>query len=110
MKLPNYENAYISKSKIAEYLLSETHILGKTKAVFFTSMGYSSDNWQVLKEDLLSIASSADIHEEISTDFGMKYILDGVVESPSGKTINLRTVWITEKSSNNPRLITAFPR
>lgn len=37
MKLPDKEKAYIPLLKIKDYLLSETHPIGKSKAKFFRS-------------------------------------------------------------------------
>jgi len=39
MKLPDREKAYIPLLKIKDYLLSETHPIGKSKAKFFRSCG-----------------------------------------------------------------------
>lgn len=35
MELPNKSHAYVSTRKIADYLLSETHAVGKSKPSFF---------------------------------------------------------------------------
>ena len=44
MKLPNRENAYIPPRKLTEYLLSETHSIGKSKAKFFRAIGFDEEN------------------------------------------------------------------
>ncbi|MGH7599609.1 MAG: DUF6883 domain-containing protein [bacterium] len=40
MKLPNREKAYIPPSKLRDYLLSETHVVGRGKAKFFRMFGF----------------------------------------------------------------------
>jgi len=40
---------------------------------------------------------------------GIKYIVDGRLSTPSGKKVTVRTVWIVDKGSENPRLVTAYP-
>jgi lysophospholipid acyltransferase (LPLAT)-like uncharacterized protein len=40
LKLPNYENAVISETKITGYLLSTKHRDGRSKAEFFTRLGF----------------------------------------------------------------------
>jgi hypothetical protein len=40
---------------------------------------------------------------------GKKYIVDGAIESPGGKTPMVRTVWIIDKGENIPRLVTVYP-
>lgn len=42
--LPNAEDAYIPWEKLTDYLLSETHAVGKAKARFFRAHGYNENN------------------------------------------------------------------
>jgi hypothetical protein len=46
----------------------------------------------------------------METVHGKKYIVDGAIETPSGKTPVVRTVWIVDEGSDVPRLVTAYPR
>ena len=39
----------IPVAKIKEYLLSETHIVGKSKAKFFQAVGFNKSNAKLLK-------------------------------------------------------------
>ena len=48
MKLPNYKNAYIPNEKLTEYLLSETHPTGNSKAKLFRSLGFNETNTSLL--------------------------------------------------------------
>jgi hypothetical protein len=41
---------------------------------------------------------------------GRKYIIDGLIDSPSGASAAIRTVWIIEQGESIPRLVTAYPR
>ena len=52
MRLPNIENAVIDSEKSRDYLLSVSHPVGRFKAVFFSSLGYSQEDWQQLEADL----------------------------------------------------------
>ena len=68
MKLPNYNNVYIPFAKTNEYLLSETHIVGKSKAKFFRAVGFNKSNAKLLKKvkmihELDTIVLSRDIKE-----------------------------------------------
>ena len=38
-----------------------------------------------------------------------RYAIDGPLESPDGRNPLVRTVWMLEKGSTAPRLITAYP-
>ncbi len=44
MKLPGNRDAVVQDGKLADYLLSETHPVGKAKAKYFRSLGYSIAN------------------------------------------------------------------
>jgi Domain of unknown function (DUF4926)/Domain of unknown function (DUF6883) len=60
MKLPAAERAVIAPAKIRDYLVSTSHPVGRFKAPFFASLGYTSANWRRLERDLLAIAMSGD--------------------------------------------------
>jgi len=109
MSLPNYEKAYVPKQKVRDYLLSETHAVGKAKAKYFRSLGYTEENADQLAGDLLNIAKSEGVRQEIASDYGTKYIIDGDLVTPIGTTVRLRTVWVTESYDERPRFVTAYP-
>ncbi len=46
MRMPGAERAVIDSAKIRDYLLSPSHPVGRFKAVFFASLGYTA--WIVL--------------------------------------------------------------
>jgi len=109
MSLPNFEEAYIPKQKIADYLLSETHAIGKAKARFFRSVGYTEKHADQLTEALLMIAKSEKVSREIVSTYGTKYLIDGEIATPLGITARLRTVWVVESHNKRPRFVTAYP-
>jgi len=109
MKLPNRENAYIPTSKLKDYLLSETHPVGRSKAKFFRNFGFDEINVEQLEQGLLTIAQSQEVNETILTLHGAKYVIDGLLQTPIGRTVSIRTVWIIEKNRNYPRFVTAIP-
>ena len=77
MKLPNRENAYISPEKLTDYLLSETHPVGKSKAKFLRSVGFNESNVDVLEQSLILIAQSNEVIDTTKTSHGTKYVVDG---------------------------------
>ena len=109
MILPSRDQAFISKQKLKEYLLSETHIIGKAKAKFFRSIGYSEKNANELAKALLMIAKSNEVTQEIITPYGTKYIVEGEISPPSGNIVRILTVWVIELNDRRPRLVTAYP-
>ena len=58
MLLPNCEAAYVPAEKLNDYLLSETHAVGKAKAKDFRSLGYTKANAGQLADAVLMIAKS----------------------------------------------------
>lgn len=109
MELPNKLRAYVSIRKIADYLLSETHAVGKTKAKFFRSLGFNETNASQFQKVLLDIAQTETVVEVNETIYGKKYVVDGELKAPNGDMIHLRTVWIIETGGDIPRLVTAYP-
>lgn len=109
MQLPNRESAYIPRSKLIDYLLSRTHAVGKSKARFFYKFGFDETNGDTFEQGLRKIAQNYEITEQISMPYGEKYIIDGVLQTPRGSAINIRTVWIIEKGEINPHFVTAYP-
>jgi hypothetical protein len=109
MQLPNRFQAYIPSPKLSAYLLSETHSVGKAKATFFRALGFNESNVHSLEHGLLTLAHSAPVHEVVPSPHGVKYIIEGVLETPSGNAPRICTVWILEIGETNPRFVTAYP-
>ncbi len=72
MKLPNSEYAYIPRSKRNDYLLSETHIVGRLKAKFLRMLGFDDSNIVLLEKGLITIAQNKEIGKVISSPHGKK--------------------------------------
>jgi len=109
MQLPNCLQAYIPSEKLSAYLLSETHAVGKAKATFFRALGFNETNIPLLEHELLTLAHSAPVQDMVPSPHGVKYIIEGVLEAPSGASPSIRTVWILETGETNPRFVTAYP-
>jgi hypothetical protein len=61
LKLPNYDHAVISETKITGYLLSTKHRDGRSKAECFTQLGFSPDAWVDLVKVLLRHAAENEV-------------------------------------------------
>lgn len=109
MELPNKSKAHVPVEKIIDYLLSETHSVGKSKARYFRSYGFNDENASVLVNALLEIAQTAQVQNTEKSQFGVKYVLDGEIDTPNGDMIQITTVWIIENGSAIPRFVTAYP-
>ena len=109
MRLPNGGSAIVSEAKIRDYLLSPTHPIGRFKAVFFSALGYTIDNWERLQADLLKLAESGEAFVEQASAYGQKYEVRGILIGPLGRQADLITVWIVLNGGTYPQFVTAYP-
>jgi hypothetical protein len=109
MKLPLAEYTFVDQSKIVDYLLSPAHPDGQTKARFFIGLGFDPDHWQKLAAALREVGTSNEVSASVQSVYGTRYVVDGVLDTPSNRAVRVRTVWIFEPGNIGPRLITAYP-
>ena len=109
MQLPNRRQAYIPRRKLTDYLLSDTHAVGRSKAQFFRALGFDETNVTLLEQDLLAIAQNEPVTEVVLSPHGTKYVIDAPLATPSGTVAQIRTVWIIETTTDSPRFVTAYP-
>lgn len=109
MRLPNAEKALIERRKLTEYLLSETHPAGRFKAQFFKKLGFDQASVEQFEEWLRAIALNEPVTEIVSSPYGVKYIVDGQVTTPSAEQMTIRKVWLIEHGDERPRFVTAYP-
>jgi hypothetical protein len=109
MKLPHGDSAQIPPGKLLGYLLSETHSVGRAKAKFFRSLGFNEANVNLLHRGLIRLAQSEDVKESMTTLHGTKYVIEGLLVAPSGRSVHILTVWIVDRGVEQPRFVTAYP-
>ena len=109
-KMPNAEKAVIDADKLRGYILSFSHPLGRFKAAIFKKLGYSAENWKLLENSLKELILTNYVAKIEDTEYGRKYIVEGLIVSPSGENVHLVTVWIILKKEFSPRFVTAYPR
>jgi hypothetical protein len=110
MKLPNANKAVVVPEKIADYLLNPVHPDNGGKAEFFTRLGFHRNQWETLASTLQALAQTAEVTRVTESPHGKKYVIIGQIESPSGETAQVQTIWIVDKGLNVARLVTAYPR
>lgn len=108
MPFPDAEHAIITEEKVCDYLLNTSHPVGGPKAVWFLSLGYSMENWQLLADDLRHVAMSCDDFVAKSSPYGVKYETRSEIAVPPHRNGRVVAVWIVEANSR-PRLVTAYP-
>lgn len=97
MFLPEQYKIEIATAKLNEYLLNRSHPFGWSKANYF--FGHAIESMDVLQKILIDIISR---NKVIKTEFGRKYIVDGMKEEFN---VSLRTVWVVLKGENSCKLL-----
>lgn len=103
------ERVRIDEVKITEYLLSESHPDGKSKAAFFLQCGFSVAQWNDMAEALREHAAQNAITITVASTYGTKYVVEGRITTPNQRHPFIRSVWIQEPDDDMPRLVTAYP-
>ena len=108
MPIPDARRAIVAPEKVRDYLLNPEHPDGGSKAVWFHSLGYTRDQWELLAHDLIGVARDCDEFDTERTKFGVKYKARGSVGRPNQRPGSVLTVWVVE-DDDPPRLVTAYP-
>ena len=107
-KLPCPEQTIVHIEKLTDYCLNPEHPSGKHKArVFKTSLNLGIEEAGTLRTILLDV-----VHREIAIPtkrnaYGQKYVIDFEM-SHSGRTAEIRSVWIVRDDENFPRFVTCY--
>lgn len=109
MNVPNAHNADVPDRKLTTYLLDHAHPQNKGKAAFYEIVGFTKENADDLRTALLSHVVDNEVAKSISTDFGIRYVVEGWMNCPNGKQYPIRSVWFVENGSEVPKLVTAYP-
>ena len=107
--LPNAASAVVEASKVRDYLLSPSHPVGRFKAVVFTALGYSQDNWPRLRDDLLLHGQSGQAQLAETGAYGQKYLVSDTLTGPNGRSGAFVSAWLVEPGAAAPRFLTAYP-
>ena len=109
MLLPNSERAVIDDAKVRDYLLSSSHPVGRFKSVFFAALGFSEQNWQLLRDALLDLAHSVDASPGQASPFGQKFEVRANLRGPTGRQAHVVTIWLVANGHDFAHFVTAFP-
>jgi hypothetical protein len=109
LQIPNADRAVVELTKLRDYLLSQTHPVGRFKAAFFLALGYSADGWNQLAADLRSQHLSRDAAPEMLTLYGQKYVIRATLVGPAGRSARVVSVWVVRTGEDFARFVTAYP-
>jgi hypothetical protein len=85
------------------------HPDGRGKARFFLSHGFGRSEWEGLAKALLRHAAVHPASRTVETQFGIRYVIDGALESPDGRRPVVRAIWFVRVDTRTPEPVTAYP-
>lgn len=109
-RLPNAGIGRVDTRKLSDYLLNPAHPDNGGKAAFFLGLGFARSDVATLGSALLSLAVEGTLARRVISVHGTKFVVDGILQSPSGSEAVVRPVWIVDTGDDAPRLVTAYPR
>jgi hypothetical protein len=109
MKLPNAHLAVVEQEKLIGYLLNAAHPDNGGNASFFRMLGFYESDWPAFAKARHRLADAGELVKSLESAHGKKYIVDGWITAPSGRSAMVRSVWIVDRGLVAPRLITAYP-
>jgi len=111
-RIRNADRALIEAAKLRGYLLSRTHPVGRFKAIFFRSLGYSVSQWRRLEADLHAhlLENETESHED--TPYGRKFTVRGTLEGRTASASNWSPFgsWLPERTFRDSSLPTQVDR
>ena len=96
--LPHADQALVDEAKICDYLLSDTHPVGRFKARVFRSLGYTVESWRRLRDDLLHHGQTGTVQRIETSAYGIKVVISATLNGPNGASRPFRTVWLIHGS------------
>ena len=102
-------NLYVNPQKISNYLLNVNHPDGGSKAKLLIGFGFDLNHVSVLENTIINQAMFNDVSKVIPSTFGEKYLVEGNIKTPSGKFLQVRTVWVKELKEETVKFITLYP-
>lgn len=108
MRLPNGDKAIVDPRKLLDYCLNPTHESGKHKArVFASALGVTRHNWEILRDELLSSASTCEATYKGRNNHGDRYEVRFMMETFAGRA-EVLSAWIIWTGESEPRLVSCY--
>jgi hypothetical protein len=108
VRLANANLAVIDLRKLREYSLNPDHPRGAHKArVFASALGYTFDDAERLREEILRAAVSQEAIKVKDDRYGSHYVVDFDLRS-SSRSVTVRACWLVADAGEIPRLTSCF--
>lgn len=108
MRLPHVGGALVPEAKLTEYLLTENHPEGHSKARFLVQRGFSRADPATRRKALLELERTTDMSER-PFEYGIKYAGSGPLRCPDGSLPPFVTVWVLVDGTPPPLLVNVYP-
>jgi hypothetical protein len=72
-------------------------------------LGYHAENWQQLETDIRRHHCNAEVDVIRHTIYGVRCEIRAPLQTPSGRTLMIRTICQVDEGTDFPRLLTLFP-
>jgi hypothetical protein len=105
MKMPL--GLIIQDRKLTQYLL--VYQVEDDKSEFLRRAGYTLQNWQLLRQDILKAVTSAEVAEVIQTDWGTRFKVKSQWQGLNGQLLRTLTIWQQDEGSDVIRFVTLYP-
>ena len=109
MKVPNADKAAVQEPKIRRYLLDPAHPAGGSKARFFHEFGFNAVPWEQMASLLRQHVQDHEVAQVRPKEHGISYSVDGLLSTPDGSRLQVRSVWFIDSGGDTPRFVTAHP-
>ena len=98
----------IAPRKLTHYLLI---VLPRSdKSLYLSGAGYKMDNWPILEQDLIRLATSGEAVFEEEDSYGPSFSVSGELIGPNGRSIGVKTIWKRDIDQKITKFITLYPR
>ena len=104
-----WEKVLVPTAKLTDYLLSSDHPVGRSKAKLLRRLGYDEQSTALLERGLIEIARSGSVKEQIPTPYGLKYVIEGTLDTPRGDRVRMYTIWMEDPHGEVLSFVTAYP-
>lgn len=104
-----FSKVHVARKKITGYLLNMEHAVGRGKAKFFISLGFSPEKPGELEKALSIHPQTAEMQEERLSGDGTSYAFLCDILAPGGKVVCIVSVWHVEQEGATPHFVTAYP-
>ena len=97
----------IQDQKITNYLL--VYQPKDDKSEYLALAGYTLENWEVLKRDILNAVEGTEVLEINPTGWGTRFKVKSRWYSPNGRIVRVITIWQQDEDTNIIKFITLYP-